>query len=174
MIEWKYTEKYNEVSKAQGREGYNRLNIYRKFCEPSICPLDINTIYSKLGQINDLDIDDVMNVFFYEPFYQLLREQLIAHEIEKNNKDIDKVTLLHICSKNNYAFHHNITSPKLKNMFPRKTVIEIWKYLVRPKDRFKSTSPEELFQKYPQDKFPELENWVKYISSRYRLKNDIL
>lgn len=173
LIEWKYTEKYNEASKAEGSEGRNRLNTYRGFCKFTDCPVDVKTILTKLGLNGELDIDAAMKVFFYEPFYQLFREQLLAHEIEKKNQDIKTVSLLHICPENNDAFHYNVTSPKLREMFPGKNVIEIWESLVDPKDRFQSTSPEALFQKFPQDKFPELKNWAEYMFSRYRLDKQV-
>ena len=70
LIEWKYTERYSAESKAGGESGANRFNTYRPFIVGNECPLNL----SCLGQ----DTDQQMQALFYEPFYQLMREQLLA------------------------------------------------------------------------------------------------
>ena len=44
---------------------------------------------------------------------------------------------------------------------------DVWKKLVRSKDRFFSVSTEQLFGRFDVSRFPELEPWWEYVSQRY-------
>jgi hypothetical protein len=115
-------------------------------------PLD----QSKLPSYSDL---------FYEPFYQFLRQQLLANEMEiahENGADI--VSVLHICPEHNHEFSR-VTSPGLENV--GKTAIEVWKGLLIHKDRFQSVSTETLFGNMDSLSFYGLSEWKSYISDRY-------
>jgi hypothetical protein len=51
---------------------------------------------------------------FYEPFYQLMRQQLLAREMETAREcGADVVSLLHIAPAQNACFQR-VTSPNLK------------------------------------------------------------
>jgi hypothetical protein len=169
LIEWKYTESYRPKSKATGDSGVRRLDTYRSFCEESKepdCPINLQTI----GK-ND---EETIKSLFYEPFYQLFREQLLANAIEKDtNNEARIVSVLHICPKDNLDFLDNVTSPALKERFPNKGVIEIWESLVKDKSRFTSTCPEDLFQNFPADQF-NMTEWANYMNKRYHLSEHIL
>ena len=63
LIEWKYTESYNRTWLGISERGTDRRDIYRHLYDSTSCPLD----KTKVSDYSDL---------FYEPFYQLLRQQI--------------------------------------------------------------------------------------------------
>ena len=65
LIEWKYTESYNRTWLGISKRGTDRRNIYRRLYDSPGCPID----KTRVPDFSDL---------FYEPFYQLLRQQLLA------------------------------------------------------------------------------------------------
>ncbi len=67
FIEWKYVESYNKTSKAEGESGKTRKNIYSPLLNQPDCP------------IKSSDIEGL----FTEPYYQLMRQTLLAHQMIK-------------------------------------------------------------------------------------------
>lgn len=65
LIEWKYTESYYSTPYHTARSGTDRTAIYRPLYRLDDCPLDKEL----LGEFDYL---------FYEPFYQLMRQQFLA------------------------------------------------------------------------------------------------
>ena len=152
LFEWKYTESYSPTWKGIAPSGTNRMDIYRDLYDSPGCPLDKNYI---------TDISDL----FYEPFYQFLRQQLLAHEMEVAREfETDLVAVLHVAPARNRDFHR-VTSPELQQLGD--SSIEVWKRLLRLPDRFISTSTETLFGDFPINTHPELASWWRYINQRY-------
>lgn len=152
LIEWKYTESYGGASLEVATSGTNRKEIYRPLYDREDCSLN----KSLLSCFGDL---------FYEPFYQLMRLQFLAHEMERAQElGAGVVSVLHIAPAHNLDFR-NVTSPALRSLGA--SVIDVWKRLVRTPDRFTSRSTEELFGRLPVGRLPELATWRQYISQRY-------
>ena len=70
LIEWKYTESYSRTCLAISKRGTDKREIYRSLYDSPCCPID-KTMVPEFGDL------------FYEPFYQFLRQQLLAHEMEQ-------------------------------------------------------------------------------------------
>ena len=152
LIEWKYTESYNPTCLMVSRNGTNRMDIYRPLYDRPDCPLH----RAEVPDFSDL---------FYEPFYQLLRQQLLAHEMELAHElGSDLVTVLHVAPACNRDFHR-VTSPGLQ--IHGDSSIEVWKGFVRQPNRFISMSTEALFRDFPVESHPELAVWWQYIGARY-------
>lgn len=152
LIEWKYTESYSSTSYKVSKRGTDRTKIYAHLYEAEDCPLD-KTLLSDFGDL------------FYEPFYQLMRQQFLAHEMEKAQElGAQKVSVLHIAPGHNTDFQ-KITSPELQD--DGKTATGKWKELVKQQDRFASVSSEELFGGFPVEKYPAMKEWWKYLTQRY-------
>jgi hypothetical protein len=152
LIEWKYTESYSSSSYRVSRHGTDRTRIYARLYEADDCPLD----KTKLSEFGDL---------FYEPFYQLMRQQFLAHEMEKARElGAQTVSVLHIAPGHNTDFR-KITAPALKEA--GKTATGKWQELVRYQDRFASVNSEELFGRFPVERFPALQEWWQYVTRRY-------
>ncbi len=152
LIEWKYTESYRSVDLKVSPSGTDRRKIYKPFYLQNDCPLNKDLLPSFAS-------------LFYEPFYQLMRQQFLAHEMEKAKEpEVDVVNVLHIAPARNTDFHR-ITSPELSEL--GETVIDVWKRLVRIEDRFISVSTESLFCNLLAKQLPEIQEWSEYISRRY-------
>lgn len=153
LIEWKYTESYGRTSKAEGKSGARRQAIYRDFFEAPDSPIDV----SKVPDYLDL---------FYEPFYQMMRQQLLAHEMEKHHElGAERVTVVHMCPAKNTDFER-ITSANLAPLGDSAT--DVWKSLLTNPRRFIRVHTEDLFQSFDVSAFPDLIDWYEYIEDRYK------
>ena len=158
LIEWKYTESYGHTFLKYAKSGTDRTKIYQHLFEKNDCPLDKNILpnYDSL---------------FYEPFYQFMRQQFLAHEMEKAHEmGADIVSLLHITPSHNQDFLR-ITSPGLTHLGPSAT--GVWKKLVKEDGRFISISTEKLFGGLSEGEIPEIKSWKENINTRYRWVNQI-
>jgi len=155
--EWKYTEEYGRNYKGSGRQGDVRKNNY------------INFFRKREGVFSaNEDRDKLYDSLFYEPFYQLMRLQLLAQEMESNKEmDADMVSVLHISPEANHEFRKNVTSGYLKEKFPGKDVLEIWKELVT-ENKFMSISVENLLDVTSHEVTTIDPDWVNYLNIRYR------
>jgi len=152
LIEWKYTESYGGTNLKFAKSGTDRTRIYRHLFDSEDCAI-------RKELLPDFDS------LFFEPFYQFMRQQFLAHEMEKARKmGADIVSLLHIAPAHNQDFK-NVTSPALQHLGNSPT--EIWHKLVREEDRFKSVSTEELFGSLSNMQSSELKDWSNYIHDRY-------
>ena len=157
LIEWKYTESYSRTSYKIAGSGTDGTKIYAHLYERDDFPIDKTLLPS---------LDDL----FYEPFYQFMRQQLLAHEMERAHElGANVVSLLHIAPRHNQEFQR-VTSPGLLSIGD--SVIKIWKKLQRPPHRFDSISTEELFNGFPIQQFPDMGEWRKFISARYSWVDD--
>jgi len=148
--EWKYTEEYRtmdkgiEVRKQNYQQSFNRED----------------------GVFNRRDVD-FYDALFFDPFYQLMRLQLLAQEMEYSREmEAEVVSVLHICPEANREFRDRVTSPHLKNISPNKKTLEIWKEFV-PQDRFMSISVERLLDSIVQVAGVNDQGWVEYLKTRY-------
>jgi hypothetical protein len=153
LIEWKYTESYGGTSLKIAKSGTDRTEIYKH-------------LFLEHDNVLDKDLLPSFGSLFYEPFYQFMRQQYLAHEMEKAHEmGADIVSVLHIAPAHNHDFH-KITSPELKKL--GESAIDVWKKLVRYDRRFISVSVESLFGNLSEEHFPEIRTWLDYIHDRYR------
>lgn len=152
LIEWKFTESYSGTSLKTSSSGTDRTAIYAHLYDRDDFPLNRESFPG-------------FESLFYEPFYQLMRQQLLAWEMEKAHElSTETVSLLHIAPDHNPDFQR-VTSPALRTIGD--SVIGVWKKLQRFSNRFNSISTEELFSRLPVDRFPEMAGWWEYIAARY-------
>ena len=152
LIEWKYTESYSTTALKFSKHGSDRTQIYRHLWECADCPID----RERLPDYEDL---------FYEPFYQFMRQQFLAAEMEKAHElGADVVSVLHIAPAHNTDFK-KITSPALQGLGDSATAV--WTELVGARERFLSLSTEALFGGLTGDDVPGMEDWLAYVRERY-------
>ena len=152
LIEWKYTESYPSLSCRYAKSGTDRTAIYRPLYERDDCPIRH-------------DPSPTLGMLFYEPFYQMLRQQLLAHEMEcAHELGAGIVSVLHIAPACNLDFC-KITSPYLAA--PGASATGVWAKLVQPADRFTSVSTEQLFGWLTAEGLPGMGDWLAYIHGRY-------
>ena len=98
-IEWKYVEHYSNFDKSKGKSGSTRLNRY----SGSDNVIDPNLI-QKSNQLKDV-IDYPGSVYFFEPFYQLMRQTLWCEQMIKYKKEekikADDFIHVHVVPTNN-------------------------------------------------------------------------
>jgi hypothetical protein len=152
LIEWKYAESYSGPSLKIAKSGTDRTAIYKPLFERPDCPIEKRLLPN-------------FESLFYEPFYQFMRQQLLAHEMERAHElRADKVSVLHIAPACNFDFQ-KVTSPELQPL--GKTATGVWKRLVTPGDRFITVSTEQLFGGLSVERLPEMQEWLRYIFARY-------
>lgn len=152
LIEWKYTESYTATSLARSDSGARRLKTYKKLFRREDCPINKQKLPS-------------YEALFYEPFYQLFREQLLAHEMERTcAMGASVVTLVHLAPAGNTTLER-VTSPELARLGD--SVTEVWRKLLRKPNRFIGAKLEDLFARFPAQRYPKLRGWRKYMGSRY-------
>ena len=149
IAEWKYCEsderaKYQHVSDR----GTDRVATYRPHLELDGCQL----VLGKTG------FEDM----FFLPFYQLLRQQLLASAMEREREmDADIVSVLHIAPRANDGLLNLALSPKVA---PGETVRESWRTIAKL-GRFKSVATEDLIPLLVQSGANPA--WSEYVDKRY-------
>ena len=152
LIEWKYTESYHSIHIKTSSRGTDRTTIYQPLFDKEDCPLDKGLIPS-------------FESLFFEPFYQLMRQQFLALGMEKARElKADIVSLLHVAPDHNKDFRR-VTSPGLKPLGD--TATGVWKRLVKPSGRFLSVSTERLFGRLLVEPPAEMKPWAEYLIRRY-------
>jgi hypothetical protein len=116
------------------------------------------------GPIDTSRVPDYLDLF-YEPFYQMMRQQLLAHEMEKYGElGAEVVTVMHVSPAKNTDFER-VTSPGLAELGDSAT--DGWKSLLRKPDRLVRVCTQDLFQSFDVGAFPGLIDWHNYSESRY-------
>jgi hypothetical protein len=146
FIEWKYTESYTSDSKAKGQPGITRLGIYSPLLACEDCPIEI---------------EEVKHLFI-EPYYQLMRQTLLAHEIVKA-KEFGANDYLHIHAipKQNLNLKAKNTSPGLKGADLDST----WKNVLKHPEKYRAIDPQDLLE--PANSFSETNEIIQYLRQRY-------
>ena len=122
LIEWKYAEVYSKVYKESGAKGGIRENRYTSLINSS----------SQLKNCH--------NLYYFEPFYQLMRQTLWAEQMIKN-KGTETI------KANDYLHIHVIPKDNrelLNKKYPRsgKEMKETWNSCLNDQNKYVIISPE--------------------------------
>jgi len=151
-IETKYSESYGASYKRFRSDGSDRVAPYRDFYYAGNSPIDITVV----PRIED---------HLFEPFYQLLRQSLMANRImETGIPDVDRVVVVHLYAKANRELTY-VTSPAFREF--GRDAYEVWRHILVEPESFMAIPVEDLFKTAPVKEYPELEPWARYLSSRY-------
>ena len=120
LVEWKYTETY-DARAPQEEADVTRRSRYWKALSASDGPVR--------GEL--LDFTSLCD----EPLYQLVRQQLLAHELEKHHAEgADVVRVVHVLSPANDGYQRSLHRDDQRALGA--TVSEVWQELLRHRDRF--------------------------------------
>ena len=98
LVEWKYTEAYRRGRPFDPVSDITRRQRYHRLWGAADGPLRTEVV-----PFDDLRV---------EPFYQLMRQQLLAHELERRHeKDAAVVRVLHVLAPTNLAYQQSLTRP---------------------------------------------------------------
>ena len=162
VIEWKYTESYNNEDKSieanpkiefpNTSRGDTRIRNYSGLIKDS-------------HQLQCLGIDELRgSVFFFEPFYQLMRQTLWAEQmIEHKETEIlkaDDFVHVHVIPTANKDLLEKVYPISGKNMK------ETWSSVISDKSKYRIITPEGLYKRVDREKYEEL---IDYLKHRYWL-----
>ena len=152
LIEWKYTESYGGTPLAIAKSGTDRTHIYQHLFDDETCPLNKSLI-------------PTFSTLFFEPFYQFMRQQFLAHKMEQaQEQEAAVVSVLHIAPDHNTDFR-KVTSPELISLGTSAT--GVWQKLLKNPDRFFSVKTEDIFSQHALTDDPDMQVWWRYICTRY-------
>jgi hypothetical protein len=182
LMEWKYTEDYKNRDKCNyvyinGKER-NRLSgkkdgndcMYKNKCNNGIqCKYNATDkneyhIYHKYFYDDNCpikkDVEFLKNFinFYFDPFYQLMRQTLWGWKSAKEF-GCDEYIHLHIIPKENQKFRI------IKSEFKSGELPDVWKNLLKDPCRYKVRSPEELLS--PLKDNQDLIRFFDYLKIRY-------
>ena len=144
-IEWKYVEAYGNENKAAGDPGKTRKSRYENLID-----------HSRQLQSTSHDI------YYYEPFYQLMRqtlwaEQMISNKATETVKADDYIHIHVIPSENNEL---------LKKVYPcSNNDMEVtWRSCLKDQSKYHIVSPRDLFSPISSNQYHAL---TQYLEKRY-------
>lgn len=122
LVEWKYTESY-------GAHAPNPVSdeVRESRFGSALAAAD-SPVRSGLMAFED---------FLHEPFYQFVRQQLLAWALERDERvPVDRVRVVHVCPSDNLAYQRSLHSAAQRRLGD--TVSEVWQALLARTDRFVS------------------------------------
>ena len=120
LVEWKYTEDYRGRELSPKRPGI-REGRYRSLWEADGCPVRHDVV----------PYDDL----FVEPFYQLFRQQLLAHRMEATGEGgASVVRVVHVSPPGNLALRQSLN--RASHRAAGNDVFEVWRSMLRRPNRF--------------------------------------
>jgi hypothetical protein len=124
LVEWKYTESYDAAPDRRGDD--TRTRRWGPFLADPDGPID--------GTLMPLPR------YFDEPFYQLVRQQLLADQLERSHAlGADRVRVVHVLSPQNVAYQRSVHHDEQRALGT--SVSAIWNQLLRRRDRFTTLDP---------------------------------
>lgn len=120
LVEWKYTEHYGRRT-ADPVKDATRVGRYEQFMIAPDSPVRADAWPTWQ--------------WFDDPLYQLMRQQLLAHQLEKARVlDVDRVRVAHVLPKANIEFQKSIHRDEQKAV--GSTVYEAWRSVLVHTDRW--------------------------------------
>ena len=113
-----------------------------------------------------------MDELLYEPFYQLMRQRLLADRMVANGElGVTDAKVVAVVPEGNDAYRTRITSPKLRDRFPdHKTVSDVFRAtLKRPDAAYGIVCPSVLVAAVERECGDAAADWVAYQRERYGL-----
>ena len=165
LLEWKYVEQYHTTKpafKGDGRAGDTRR---LRYAEP------FRTEYSAFNPDAVPDLDD----FLYEPFYQIMRQRLLADRmVQQRELDVDEAKVVVVVPEENLAYRtvgsgRTVTSPPLACRFPHLETVEavMRASLKEPGVQFSMATPSALQDGVVRGLPDETAKWANYWRERY-------
>lgn len=149
LVEWKYTESYGtppeEKPEAERRRRYQSIS------------------FAPFGPIRS-DAGIKLTDLFWEPFYQLFRQQILAARMQAEKEDgAERVRVLHIAPAGNTRLRR-VTSPTLRPLGD--DALAVFRLLLATPDDFISRTTESLFAPLIAAA-PADDDWATYLRERY-------
>ena len=165
LLEWKHVEQYLRTTpdfKGKGKSGETRR---RRYCDRYRAP------FSSFNP----DVAPELDEFLYEPFYQIMRQRLLADRmIHRRELDVTEAKVVVVVPEQNRAYRSiahggKTTSPPLLRRFPRlETVDEVMRAALKDPDaQFDMLAPTTLLDAVIRVHRDETVAWAHYWRERY-------
>ena len=165
LLEWKYVEQYQATKpafKGDGRAGDTRRLRYAELFRAEYSAFNLDAVP---------DLDD----FLYEPFYQIMRQRLLADRmVQQRELDVDEAKVVVVVPEENLAYRtvgsgRTVTSPPLACRFPHLETVEavMRASLKEPEAQFSMVSPSVLLDGVVRGLPDETAKWANYWRERY-------
>lgn len=146
-IEWKYTESYDDTDKSTEKSrGKTRLGRY-------------TDLINKSTQLKQKHEDYTSSIYFFEPFYQLMRQTLWAEQMIKNKETerlkADNFLHVHIIPKENEDLLKKVYKCSGLDME------NSWRKNLKDNTKYRIVSPEIFMQNIDHNKYSKLINYLK-------------
>ncbi len=159
LFEWKYCEEYRRPDdKGLGSPGQTRRRRYQHLFDRRDSPFN-----------NVAPFDE----FLFEPFYQIMRLQLLAkrmvHEGVGPDLPISDARVIVMCPEANHEYREVVRTTPLGLRFSElKTVEDVLKATLKTPDSFSIVAPEDVLKTLGADRLsPSLKAWTRYHRGRY-------
>lgn len=147
LIEWKYTEFYPKSDKSEGSSGATRKDRYDALIEDKDSPITRTVSIAN---------------FYYEPFYQIMRQTLLAWQMTKNKaKELNAEDWLHfdVIPENNLNLRYQVPAPDLI----QSGIEEAWKSQLKEPQKYNVITPQKLLKPIIfETKYRSLVNYLNY------------
>ena len=155
LLEWKYAEKYAGEYLGDGPRGETRRERY-------------GGMYAKssffTGRVP-------VTAWLYEPFYQIMRQRLLAERMVRNSElGVSMAKVAIVVPEGNRAYRERITSPNLKAAFKSARTVEeaVRAAIAQPPDEaFAVVSPSVMAAAVRRRCGDAASQWSDYIRDRY-------
>lgn len=126
LVEWKFTESYLETKDRKATSDAVRIDRYAADLGASDSPIALDVLSIEL--------------LLDEPFYQLMRQQLLAKRLEQDRVlEAEVVRVLHVLAPQNTGYQDSLARAEHRAL--GSTVDEVWAQLLRTPDRFLHVDP---------------------------------
>ena len=167
LLEWKYVERYlssRPEFKGDGPKGETRRLRYAE------------RYHSPFSSFNPATAP-VLDEFLYEPFYQIMRQRLLADRmVQERELGIDEAKVVVVVPEDNWAYRtvadgRTTTSPLLARRFPKmKTVEAVMRASLKdPAAHFDMVAPSFLLEAVCRSLPEATAEWAAYWRDRYEV-----
>ncbi len=145
-FEWKYLESYGVGSVATSRRGTDRVLTYRALLEHADCPISVRDV----------------TWLFYEPYYQLMRQTLLAWQMARHREfGAGNWLHIHVVPELNVALRQSQAAPDLIGA----TMADKWRSVLKQPERYLVMTATELLDGVgSSERWAE---WRQWIHARY-------
>ena len=154
LIEWKYTESYGSEDKGAGPSGETRRARYS-------APYIVSRAFAK---------DVPLDAWLYEPFYQIVRQRLLADRmVARRELGVKEAKVVVVVPEDNAAYRRQVTSPALVAAFPDADTVDgvARATLCDPERDFAMVSPRALADAVRATCGDAVMQWSRYQRDRY-------
>ena len=126
LVEWKFTENYPSAGQKADQRLKERTRRYGDLIRSADGPVDASGL-----ELGDL---------FHEPIYQLVRQQILAWQLEQDPEVAAQVVrVVHVLARENLAYQRSFIAPALRGL--GSDVDSVWSSLLKQPDRFVKVDP---------------------------------